>query len=639
MSCSIAGYSKLRKIAEGGMGVVYYGIERSRNRKVAIKKFTNKYLSHPFNIKKIRNEAAVLTSLYHDSIIRTYDYGESNESFFIAMEYIDGPDLEKCMSWPHFHRDIGLMAVLQALQGLYFAHQKGIVHGDIKPSNILISQSGQAKLSDFGLSPSRVYSMHPEDIKNDLTMPFYMPPEQAKMVAEHTGIAHDAWAETAAIVYADLSPAEEQKIRNKGIQRDIWSVGVLLYRVCSGIYPFFGKDLPGLLHAIVGTRERNILELAPDLPPYLAQIIAACLEKETTKRPASLEPVLAALRRYFSGVSTEDGEKAIRKYITADMSPVIEGKEGSHHPLATGKVTEEDEPDERNAPGCGKQRLVGARPKSFLHAILPAGLSIGLLLIALSGISALLLLYRETGTTTKKDEKSLTAATIDPDRKNVYLLPDTIRTERPGMTVPASNLSPKGVSVRTAKRHNGKVSVNGYAEMIAPQKTAAEIVVASKRTAERLLNKNSALHKGILKLSLNPAGAMVFINGVAAFRDGLTAGTSLNAGRYEIIVQHPGYEPYQSTLQIEQGRTQSVSVVLQPVTKGNGQLHVYSYPWADLYIDGTLTGTTPTQVPVSLAEGQHTILIKRDGFEPYTESVQVKNNEVTRLQITLSKNE
>jgi serine/threonine protein kinase len=622
MSCSITGYSKLRKIAEGGMGVIYCGIERSRNRRVAIKKLPKKDTNHQFNTKKFRNEAAILTSLYHDSIIRTYDYGESNESLYIAMEYIDGPDLEKCMSWPEFHRDIGLFAVFQALQGLHFAHQKGIVHGDIKPSNILISQSGKAKLSDFGLSLSKVYSLHLEDIKDDLTPPLYMPPELAKMVAEHTGITHDAWVETAEIVDAELSPVQEQRIRNKGIQRDIWSVGVLLYRVCSGIYPFFGKDLPGLLHAIVGIMERNILELAPDLPPYLAQVISACLEKETYKRPVSLEPVLAALRRYFSVVSTEDGEKAIRKYIKANISPGIEEKEVSHQPLVSEKMAlftfpdseqiivpqlEEVEPDERNGPSRGIQRLVGAGPKSFLHSRLSPGLSTGLLLIVLSGIFALFLFYRDTGTTARKDEKSLTAETIDPGRKNAYLLPDTIQTDRTGMT--------------------------------APQKPTAENVVAGKQTAERPPQKNSGLPKGILKLTLNPAEAMVFINGKAVSRDGLTAGTSLKAGRYEIMIQHPGYEPYQSALQIKEGRTQLVSVILQPVTKGNGQLHVYSYPWADLYIDGTLTGTTPTQVPVSLAEGQHAILVKRDGFKPYTETVQVKKNEVTRLQITLNKSE
>jgi serine/threonine protein kinase len=621
MSYSITGYSKLRKIAEGGMGVIYCGIERSRNRRVAIKKLPNKDTNHHFNAKKFRNEAAILTSLYHDSIIRTYDYGESNESWYIAMEYIDGPDLEKCMSWPEFHRDIGLFAVFQALQGLHFAHQKGIVHGDIKPSNILISQSGKAKLSDFGLFLSKVCSLHLEDIKNGLTPSLYMPPELARMVAEHTGVTHDAWVETAEIVDAELSPIQEQRIRNKGIQRDIWSVGVLLYRVCSGIYPFVAKDLPGLLHAIVGIRERNILELAPDLPPYLAQVISACLEKEPHKRPVSLEPVLAAFRRYFSVVSTEDGEKAIRKYIKANISPGFKEKEVSHQPLVSEKLAlftfpgseqllvpqlEDVETGERNGPIRGIQRRVGARPKSFLHSRLPAGLSTGLLLIVLSGIVVLFLFYRDTGTTAWKDEKSLTAETIDPGRKNAYLLPDTIQMDRTGMTVPASNRLPKGVSARAAER---------------PSK------------------KNSGLPKGILKLTLNPAEAMVYINGKAVSRDGLTEGTSLKAGRYEIMIHHPGYEPYQSALQIKEGRTQLVSVMLQPVTKGNGQLHVYSYPWADLYIDGTLTGTTPTQVPVSLTEGQHAILVKRDGFEPYTESVQVKKNEVTRLQITLNKSE
>jgi serine/threonine protein kinase len=620
-------YSNLRKIAESGLGAVYYGTERSRNRKVVVKKLLFERFNHPFNFQRFENEAAIFSSLYHNSIIRTYDFGESSESLYIAMEYINGPDFEKVLSYPDFNRDISLRVVLQALQGLHFAHGKGVVHGDVKPSNILISRSGQVKLSDFGLSQSAVHSMDLEGGRPDMTSLLYMPPER---VVKQARLAFSR-AENASIVPINDS---EQTTLDQGIRGDMWSVGVLLFRVCSGNYPFSGENLAGLLNSIVAVRETNIRELVPDLPPYLAQVITACLEKEPYNRPASLDPVLGALQRYFAGESAGESETAIRKYIGMNIPAAVDIEDErhsslfeslaqavfqSHHTVGfsstqTGeRITaheqkeiapiEEEVPPNPFAPG---QRISGgtgatSRPHSRL---LPASFVIFLVLII--GMISFRFVNRDAGMAWEYTTR-IPAATIVPDVQDPYLAPRTIATERTGIT---------GLS--------------------SPAKAGA-FAVAKKPTVRQPPKYGSGSQGGILKLTLNPDGARVFLNGKEEFGTELAAGVPLDTGGYEVVVEHPGYEPYRGTLQIENGGTQLVSVVLQPVIKGQGRLHVYSYPWADLYIDGTLVGVTPTSSLISLTVGEHTVLLKRDGFLSQERTIQVENNEVLRLQITLSK--
>ncbi|MBN2037429.1 MAG: serine/threonine protein kinase [Chitinispirillaceae bacterium] len=647
-------YCNLHKIAEGGTGAVYYGTERSRNRKVVLKKRFYEQLAHPFNFKRFDDEAAILTSLYHDSIIRTYDYGESEESLYIAMEYVDGPDLEKLLSWPGFHRDIGLMVGFQALQGLHFAHGKDITHCDIKPSNILISQNGKVKLSDFGLSQSKVFSTHLEDMKHDLTAALFMPPEQAKMVLAQSGIEHDAWAEIASMVFTDMSSE-----RNKGIQCDIWSVGVLLYRICGGTYPFSGEDLAGILNSIIGKKEKNIQELAPDLPQYLAQAISACLEKEAYKRPISLAPLLAALQRYFSRMSVGASEMAIQYYISAYIHPNVMDDNGHHDPRAEKKiepsgsnrrfthVQKEDElfaipvgerddavsferqaPDKLPVPGREKQERAAAGPKSSHHLkLLLAGIII--VSIVVIGMLCFWLVHHNTGTADWIENAPLTAADILPEREDAYMLAKDNMTEQTGTIDQGSRQYSKRGTTGITARH-GSVSEDHNAQ-------AKSIAVGKKTITTQPSDKSADTDNGILKLTIQPADARVFIDGKEASYAELATGASVNAGTYGVVAHHPEYESYHGKVRVDAEKTEQVSIVLSPRTKEKGQLHVYSYPWAEIYIDGIHMGTAPTPSPISLTVGEHTALLKRDGYQLYKESVQIIENEVTRLQITLNK--
>ena len=160
MAFLLKDYTDIQEIARGGMGKVYLATQISLNRKVIIKEMASGLLVNKTEIRRFENEARAAAALDHDNIIRIYDFGEDRGSFYIAMEYIDGPDLESILKDRNYLPEIGLMIVLFALKGLNHAHAHRIIHRDIKPGNILVSKAGAVKVVDFGLAHAGSQQLH-----------------------------------------------------------------------------------------------------------------------------------------------------------------------------------------------------------------------------------------------------------------------------------------------------------------------------------------------------------------------------------------------------------------------------------------------------------------------------------------------
>jgi hypothetical protein len=142
---------------------------------------------------------------------------------------------------------------------------------------------------------------------------------------------------------------------------------------------------------------------------------------------------------------------------------------------------------------------------------------------------------------------------------------------------------------------------------------------------------------GLLKITVNPPDARVFIDGTLLSKNEIRSGTTLIPGNYSITADATGFQSLSQTVIVESDKTVILSLVLKSSEKGNGQLHVYSYPWANLFIDDELVGTTPTPSPLLLAEGTHTVILKRDGYRMYQQEVTVKSGDVIRLKAELKK--
>jgi serine/threonine-protein kinase len=295
MAFSLKDYSGLTQIGKGGVATVYSATQISLNRKVAIKKMLERYASDEIVVKRFENEAKSAAALEYQNLIRVYDYGVEEKCFYIVMEYIDGPDLAQILKDKKFFKEIGLMIALQALKGLDFAHKKGIVHRDFKPENILITTDGHVKLTDFGLA----YTKESTNItQTDMAVgtPLYMSPEQAR--------------------------GESRKDRRS----DIFSAGVLLYRLLADKYPFKGENALATLHEIINIKEQDIAEIVPSLPDTLAAAISSCLEKDIKKRLPQLVPLIRAMEDYLFDINIRDTADEISQYIQLEESNIRELK-------------------------------------------------------------------------------------------------------------------------------------------------------------------------------------------------------------------------------------------------------------------------------------------------------------------------
>lgn len=258
----------LKLLGKGGMGAVYLAEDTRLGRQVALKTLRRGLAKKRAARERFFREARLAATIEHDHVVPIYYVGESGGIPFLAMPYLKGKSLEELL---RNHRKLPLRYVLhlgmQIASGLAIAHEKGLIHRDIKPSNLWVEPfaGGRIKILDFGLARSNEDDMTLTQSGVILGTPAFMAPEQAK------GEKVDARA-------------------------DLYSLGVVLYRMATGQLPLSGSDTYSMLVALATESPRPILELAPDLPPSLADLIMRLLAKDRDQRPASARDVVRQLK-------------------------------------------------------------------------------------------------------------------------------------------------------------------------------------------------------------------------------------------------------------------------------------------------------------------------------------------------------
>ncbi len=256
----------LGKIGAGGMGVVYKARDVKLKRIVALKVLLPKMLSADERyVERFMREAQAASSLSHPGIATVYEVGEDHGRYYISMEFVQGRTLKV---WRHddpknFNAQVG--AAIQAGRAFAAAHANSIVHRDIKPDNIMITDEGVVKVMDFGLAQLQLESE--EKLTRTgiaLGTPAYMSPEQAKGGT----IDH---------------------------RTDIFSFGIVLYELFSGRRPFEGDTQMSVLYAIVNKEPPPIRKANPDLPEALAAIVTKTLQKDKAERYQTMQDLATAL--------------------------------------------------------------------------------------------------------------------------------------------------------------------------------------------------------------------------------------------------------------------------------------------------------------------------------------------------------
>lgn len=265
-------YELHEEIARGGMGVVYRARQVRLNRQVALKMIRAGKFSSGTEIQRLRVEAEAAAQLDHPAIVPVFEVGEHEGLHYFTMAFVEGETLSAKLSNGPMPVRAAAKLMQTVAEAVAYAHEKGVIHRDIKPGNILIDSSGQPRVSDFGLAKQVTSDNELTTTGQILGTPSYMPPEQA------------------------LGKADEV-----GRSSDIYSLGGVLYAAITGRPPFQAATSVETLRLVVEQQPLAPRLLNPSIPRDLETICLKCLEKSISRRYLSAKDVAEELQRFHNG--------------------------------------------------------------------------------------------------------------------------------------------------------------------------------------------------------------------------------------------------------------------------------------------------------------------------------------------------
>jgi serine/threonine-protein kinase len=263
-------YRIVRKLGTGGMAYVYLAEDQELGRRVAIKILNERHAADDQFIERFRREAKNAAGLSHPNIVSIYDRGTAEDTYYIAMEYLDGRSLkELIVSRGPAPIKTAVEYARQTLAAVGFAHRHGIVHRDIKPHNVLVGPEGRLKVTDFGIARSGASQM--TEVGSIIGTAQYLSPEQARG-----------------------APVDQTS--------DLYSVGVVLFELLTGQVPFTGDTPLEIAMKHLSEVPKPPSELRPDVPHDLDLVVLRALAKDPSERYGTAEEMDADLGRVLNGL-------------------------------------------------------------------------------------------------------------------------------------------------------------------------------------------------------------------------------------------------------------------------------------------------------------------------------------------------
>ncbi|MBA2734902.1 MAG: protein kinase, partial [Acidobacteria bacterium] len=286
IGATLDNYRILEKLGSGGQGEVYKAVDTKLGRNVVIKVLPPELTVKEANLKRFEREARLASSLDHPNICTIFDLGEAGGVHFIAMQHIEGRTIRQLVNGRPLEMKSALSIAIQVADALASAHAKGVIHRDIKAGNVMVNDAGQAKVLDFGLA-----KLLDED------------------AARSEGIHHTELTEIG-VPYGTATYAAPEQARGDRVDKraDIFSTGVLLYEMLTGIWPFQGQTSVDVRHAVIHAQPTPLAEMRKDVvPPRLQQILDRALQKEPGARYQKMEEFRDDLKSAQREVAARSG--------------------------------------------------------------------------------------------------------------------------------------------------------------------------------------------------------------------------------------------------------------------------------------------------------------------------------------------
>jgi serine/threonine-protein kinase len=287
---TIGKYRLINRLGKGGMGEVWLATASGHGgftKTVVIKTLLPEYACDPLFIEMLANEARICAKLSHPNLIEVFDFIEHGGIHLLAMEHVMGRPLHQVMRAAHARKTpvpawLALRIAWECCRGLEYAHDQGVIHCDLSPSNVMVTFTGITKILDFGVAHSMAHGAKADRLKGKFS---YIAPERLKSLATDC-------------------------------RTDIYSLGVMLYLVFTGQLPFTANSDAELLRKIVKTRPRKPSELAP-IDPRIERLIVRAMQPDPAKRYQTVAEVIAELTPCLEGQLGTYGQQDVAKFVSA----------------------------------------------------------------------------------------------------------------------------------------------------------------------------------------------------------------------------------------------------------------------------------------------------------------------------------
>jgi serine/threonine-protein kinase len=267
-------YELHQLLGEGAMGIVWKAYDTVLRRYVALKLLSASFRKTKDMQERFLREARAAGGIQHPNIVTVYDLGESEGQLFIAMELVEGRDLSDMIALRDpLALERKLDIAIEVLTGLHFAHQRGVIHRDVKPSNVRVMPDGRVKIMDFGIA--RLQKADATGSGAIVGTPTYMAPEQ--------------------ITNGAITPAT-----------DVFSVGCMLYELLCYQRPFEAESVHGVLYQVLTTEPRPLRTVAPSIPAALERVVAKAMNKVPHERYESAGQMMSTLQQIRAALSGAD---------------------------------------------------------------------------------------------------------------------------------------------------------------------------------------------------------------------------------------------------------------------------------------------------------------------------------------------